>query len=353
MSDWVTVGTAPLHDALVAFLGGEGLSAEHAACVAEYLVDAERSGVRTHGLAHLRAYVRLIRAGTITARPELRVLSHTGSALTLDGGNGLGQIVGDWMMRLAAEEARRSGSAVVTVRGANHLGALGYYLRRPGLETMGGLLTQVTAPMMLADGALEPRLGNNPLALALPPSDGHDRLVLDVSSSETSRSRIRALVRDDGEDTPVPPTWALGPDGTPARTAGEAWAGALLPMGGHKGSGLAIMMGALAGVLAGGAFGGDITFPDVAVEPRNVGYFLLLFDMAALMDPDEYGRRMDRYLDYVSGARTAGGGPVRLPGERSAAQRAASTERVDVAEAQWTDLVAQLEAAGIPAPPTA
>ncbi len=349
MSDWVTVGTAPLHDALVAFLGGEGLSAEHAACVADYLVDAERSGVRTHGLAHLRSYVRLIRAGTITARPELRVLGHTGSALTLDGGNGPGQVVGDWMMRIAGEQARRSGSVVVTVRGANHLGALGYYLRRPGLETMGGLLTQVTAPMMLADGALEPRLGNNPFALALPPSDGHARLVLDVSCSETSRSRIREVLRD-GEDTPVPPTWALGPDGTPARTAAEAWAGSLLPMAGHKGAGLGIMMGALAGVLAGGAFGGDITFPDEAVEPRDVGYFLLLFDVAALMSPDDYGRRMDRYLDYVTGAPTTAGGPVRLPGERSAGLRAANTERVDVAAAQWADLVTLLDAAGIPAP---
>jgi LDH2 family malate/lactate/ureidoglycolate dehydrogenase len=253
------------------------------------------------------------------------------------------------MMGLAAEEARRSGVAVVTVRGANHLGALGYYLRRPGLETMGGLLTQVTAPMMVADGAVEPRLGNNPFALSVPSGGTHPRLVVDISCSQTSRSRIRQSLRA-GDDTPVPPTWAIGPDGAPARTAAEAFAGALLPMAGHKGSGLAIMMGALAGVLAGGAFGGDLTFPDEAVRPRDVGYFLLLFDASALMTPDDYADRLDRYLDYVGTAPTADGSPIRLPGERSDAARAASGEQVDLDADQWADLVAQLEAAGIPVP---
>jgi LDH2 family malate/lactate/ureidoglycolate dehydrogenase len=349
VSQWVTVATGQLHQALVRYLTGEGLTDEHAAYVADYLVDTERSGAYTHGIAHLRSYVRLLRAKTVAVRPELRVLSHTGSALTLDGGNGLGQVVGTWMMRLAADEARRSGVAVVTVRGANHLGALGYYFRLPGMETIGGLLTQVTAPMMVADGALEPRLGNNPVAFGLPSSAGHSGLMLDISCSQTSRSRIREVLRDGG-DTPVPAGWAIDRDGRPALTAAEAVAGSLLPMAGHKGAGLAMMMGARAGVLAGGAFGGDLTFPDEAVEPRDVGYFLLLFDIASLMDVGEYSARMDRYLDYVGGARTADGTAVRMPGERSAARRATSTERVELVADQWADLAAQLEAAGIPLP---
>ncbi|HWB35238.1 MAG TPA: Ldh family oxidoreductase [Rugosimonospora sp.] len=351
MATSVSVRVADLHETLVRYLVGEGLTGPDAGCVADYLVDTERSGVRTHGIAHLRSYVRLMRAGTITPRPELTVLSHTGSTLTLHGGNGLGQIVGTWMMRLAAEQVRQSGAAVVTVRGANHLGALGYYFRLPGLERMGGLLTQVTAPMMLSPGAVEPRLGNNPFALGLPGSHGRPDLVLDISSSQTARSRIRQALRR-GEDTPVPPDWALRADGTPARTAAEAWAGSLLPMAGHKGAGLATVMGALAGVVSGGAFGGDVTFPDDAVEPRNVGYFLVLFDVSALMDFDEYADRMDSYLGYLAGARTTDGQPVRLPGEHSAANRAATTERVELVPHQWDDLVAQLEAAGVPVPAT-
>jgi LDH2 family malate/lactate/ureidoglycolate dehydrogenase len=68
------------------------------------------------------------------------------------------------------------------------------------------------------------------------------------------------------------------------------------------------------------------------------------------MTPDDYADRLDRYLDYVGTAPTADGSPVRLPGERSDAARAASGEQVDLDADQWADLVAQLEAAGIPVP---
>lgn len=349
MSEWVTVRTGELHDALVQYLSGEGLTASDAECVAGYLVDTERSGVHTHGIAHLRGYIRLIRAKTIEANPDLRVVHRSGAALTLHGGNGLGQVVGTWMMREAAEQVRQSGVAVVTVRAANHLGALGYYFRLPGLETMGGMLTQVTAPIMVSAGAMEPRLGNNPVAMSMPSGPGRDRLVLDISCSQTSGTRVRQAMQR-GPDTPVPPTWALGPDGQPARTAAEAVAGALLPMAGHKGAGLATIMGAMAGVLSGGAFGDEVVIPAKAVQPRDIGYFLVLFDVGALMDLDEYGNRMDTYVDYLAGARTADGEPVRMPGERSAAERSAAVEEINLVADQWTDLVAQLESADVAVP---
>jgi LDH2 family malate/lactate/ureidoglycolate dehydrogenase len=348
VSEWVSVSTAALHESLVRYLSTEGLTEEHAGWAADYLVDTERSGVRTHGIAHLASYVRLLRAGIITAQPELRVVSQRDSVLTLDGGNGLGQVVGTWMMGLAAERARESGVVLVSVKHANHLGALGYYLRMPVLDGLGGLLCQVSAPMMLSAGAIEPRLGNNPLAMAVPGADGQPAMVLDISCSQTSRSRIRQAMRT-GE--PIPPTWALGPDGTPALTATDAFAGALLPIAGHKGAGLATMVGALAGVLTGGAFGEHVTFPDDAVAPRNIGYFLVLFDVAAVMDPLEYSTRMSEYVDYLVSAPTApDADPVTVPGQRSARNRAASVETLQLVAGQWADLEKRLRGSGISVP---
>ncbi|TQN38010.1 LDH2 family malate/lactate/ureidoglycolate dehydrogenase [Blastococcus colisei] len=305
------VPVAELRGFVAALLEGLGLPEQHADDTAQALVDADLSGRSTHGVRLLPPYAARLREGAIAAAPELRVLSRTGAVSVLDGGNGLGQAVAAWAVRHSIDVARELGAAVTTVRRSNHLGALGSFTRLAAEQGMVCFLTQNTRANMAAAGGRQAAVGNNPFSFAVP-APGFP-VVLDLSCSAVARSNID-LAAERGES--IPEGWALGPDGRPTTDAQQALLGAVLPFAGHKGSGLAVVMGALAGVLSGATFGAAVPpLADYSRE-RDLGHFLVVVDVRALGSADDLAERMDRYVGEIADSAPAPGVErVRVPGE--------------------------------------
>jgi len=344
----VAVSVGELTDAVARFLRALGMPSQHARWTAEALVDADRGGVPTHGTVRLESYAEALRRGDVAVDPTLKIESDLGSVLRLDAGNAQGQVAGRWAVDAGMRVARSTGVCVVAMRRANHLGMLGFYVERAARAGFAGWLTQATSPTTLAVGAREPRLGNNPVAFAVP-TGGDYPLVLDISCSAVSRGRIRLALR---EGAPIPEGWALRPDGEPARTAAEAMAGGLLPFGGHKGAGLATVLGAFSGVLTGAAFGAGVTESSSSAAGRDIGVFAVLIDTAALLDGSELRRRMGEYVDYILASPTVPGAePVSVPGRSAWLRRCRSTTEIELPEPRFRELERLLRSNGVE-PPT-
>src|SRR2546430_5742347 len=156
-----------------------------AALVAESLVEAELQGQPAHGLLRLPFLLDRLRAGLINPRPTLRLESERPAAVLLDADNALGPVAGVRAVDLAAERARRSGVGLVAVRRSNHLGSLGFYLRRCTAGGLVGLAFTNTPPAISPPGARTPYLGTNPIAAGFPPPG--EPVIIDLATSPAAR----------------------------------------------------------------------------------------------------------------------------------------------------------------------
>jgi len=299
-----------------------------AALVAESLVEAELQGQPAHGLLRLPFLLDRLRAGLINPRPTLRLESERPAAVLLDADNALGPVAGVRAVDLAAERARRSGVGLVAVRRSNHLGSLGFYLRRCTAGGLVGLAFTNTPPAISPPGARTPYLGTNPIAAGFPTPG--EPVIIDMATSQVARGHILKAARL-GE--PIPEGWAVDAEGRPTTDPEAAIDGSLLPLGGDKGFALALLVEVLSGVLAGAAVGPEVagTFTPSDRE-SNVGHCFLALDAEAIAPG--FAARMERLAVDL---RRAGG---RAPGDRRHAERARrQASGIDLA----SELVANLE----------
>ena len=296
-----------LRPAVTALLRDEGLPPDHAANVADVLVEADLQGLGSHGVARLPQYLRQLRTGGLIARPHLRMERTAASAAVLHGDHALGPVAA---LRATAEleaMASEAGVAVIAVRGAGHVGPLSAYVERLASADLVALAFVNSAPAIAATGGSTPILGTNPIAFAVPGTP--DPLVVDLSLSVAARGKILQAAK---EGTAIPGDWAVDETGSPTTDPERALAGALLPIGGAKGFALALVVEVLSGVLAGGMLSSDLDLPWERPESRasTPGLFLLALDPSLLGSRDEQRATLSRLGDVV---RATGG---RLPGER-------------------------------------
>lgn len=307
-------------------LGACGVPEADAATAAGILVEADLRGVHSHGVLGLLVYVKRLRAGGIAPRAAVTVVADRGAALLVDGGNGLGQVVGSAAMAHAVARARETGVALVGVRNSNHLGMNGAYAMMALPHDMVGFVTNAGSGNLLAPwGGVEPLLGTNPIALAVPAGE-EPPPVLDMAMSQVSKGKI-TLAAARGE-AHIPAGWALSRRGEPTTDIHEALEGLLVPIGGYKGAGLSFMTGLLAGVWVGGLFGREVRdlFGPPGV-PQRTGHLMAAARVDAFMEPAEFKRRVDATIrELRAAARAAGVEAILAPGERGhrlAAQRRA------------------------------
>ncbi|WP_166345666.1 Ldh family oxidoreductase [Phytoactinopolyspora limicola] len=315
-----TVDHAWLHGAITRIFRSEGFSAKAAGLVATSLVQAELTGVASHGAMLVPMYVDRLRAGSVSRHENAEVVHRHGAVTVLDGRHALGQLTGHQAMRLAVDAAKEHGVGVSVVRHAFHFGRAATYGELAAEHGCLGIAMSNTRPLMPAVGGAEPVVGNNPLAVVAPTPDGP--ISLDMALSEAALGKIRLA---EAAGTSIPDTWATDKDGNPTTTAAAAVGGMLLPTGGPKGFGLALMIDVLTGVLSGGAFGDGVKglYADVSV-PNDCAHFFLALDVAAFGDPDSFAARIEALAAFVLGSRTRPGvDAVMLPGqrEREEAQR--------------------------------
>ena len=225
-----------------------GMRPEDAGLLAGNLVDSELRGVDTHGLARLAPYAGQLRSGDVNPRPQVALEVRTPVVAAVEGDGGFGVIAGMKAVSWATEAARSFGLAMAGVRNVGHFGTASYYTRAAAAEGFIGIAMTDTSPVVAPAGGAEPRLGNNPLSIAVPDGRGGASFCLDIAMSVVSRGRVKmhALA-----GRALPPHWAIDADGVATSDAEAALTGALLPFGDYKGSGLSMAIEILAGALTG------------------------------------------------------------------------------------------------------
>jgi LDH2 family malate/lactate/ureidoglycolate dehydrogenase len=295
-------------------LAQAGLSREHAALLADVQLEASLRGQLTHNLGAIPRYARRLASGAINARPELRIERETGVSALLDGDNGPGQLVALAAMNLAIEKAAANGVGVVGVRRSNHFGAAGHYVLQAARRGLIGLGTTNSALWLAPTGGVTPLFGTNPLAVGIP-SGRHHPIVLDASMSVTAKGKVAKHLE---EGRPLPPGWIFDSAGRPSVDPADLVAGLGIPIGGHKGYGLALVMEALSGVLTGAGFGSDHSRARLKQHglPADFGHFFIAIDPELFLSRAEFASRVDRMIDEVKGAkRMEGVEEILLPGE--------------------------------------
>jgi len=309
-----------LTDAVASVFHALGFSDEAARVVAESLVDADMRGIPSHGVMLVPMYVDRIKAGSVTRSEKADIVRDKGAVAVLDAGHALGQLTGDQAMRLAVEKAQTYGVGAVSVRRAFHFGGAFRYAGFAAANGCIGVAAANTRPLMPAPGGASAVVGNNPLAIGVPRSDG-EPVILDIALSEAALGKIRLAA---GEGREIPATWATDSDGRPTTDPAAALKGLLLPSGGHKGYGLALMIDVLTGVLSGGSYGRRVNglYADTTV-PNDCAHFFLALDAETFDDAAEIGRRVTDLADQVlSSDRAPGVEQVYLPGDIEAARYA-------------------------------
>ncbi len=290
-----------------------GLDADSARSGADVLVRTSTRGIDTHGVSRVLVYVKKLQAGDMNPRPAVQY-AETGGVLHCHADGGLGQAVASAAVAKAVSLARQRGFVPVLLREVGHLAALGMYALQAAEAGMLCLIVQATPPLMSLPGSRGAAIGNNPLAFGSPVRD-RVPMVFDMAASGVARGSVLAAARD---GRPIPSGWAIDSDGNPTTDAARALAGAMLPMAGHKGIGLAMMVECLAGSLTGAAPAAVVgAVPGSA--PSRVGAFLFVADPDLIVGRDAYDTHMAVWLRNYSEASGPGG---RYPGEGASAVEA-------------------------------
>lgn len=297
-----------------------GLPGDDALTVASLMTDADLQGSDGHGVMRLPQYVRRIKAGGVNLRPDIRIVEERAAMALVDGDNGMGHLVMKRAADIAIAKARTAGVAWVGSRWSNHAGPASLYARMPLAAGMVGLYFAVgNANHLPPWGGLDMLLSTNPIAVAIPTLE-EPPVVLDMATTVAAYGKVKTKAQR-GET--MPEGWMIDRQGRPLTDPKRAEEGFLLPIGGYKGYGLALVFGLLAGTLNGAAMGRDvIDFNHDDASATNTGQAILAIDPAAFGDPDDFRRRVDVVIrDLRASERMPGVERIWLPGEQSHAKR--------------------------------
>jgi L-2-hydroxycarboxylate dehydrogenase (NAD+) len=314
------VGFTALRDFISASLRQLGLSEQDAGTVASVMADADLQGSDGHGVIRLPHYARRIRAGGINLHPAIRVLHERSGMALIDGDNGMGHLVMTRAAELASEKARVAGVAWVGTRMSNHSGPASLYARKMLAHDMIGMVFAVgNANHLPPWGGLDMLLSTNPIAVAVP-AGRQVPIVLDMATTVAAYGKVKAKAQR-GEA--MPEGWMVDREGKPLTDPRRAEEGFLLPIGGYKGYGLALIVGLLAGTMNGAAMGKDvIDFNHDDASATNTGQAIVAIDIAAFGDPRVFKDSVDVLIDDLRQSRRMPNvDRIWLPGEQSHARR--------------------------------
>jgi len=290
-----------------------GVPKEYADIVSDHLVWADLMGISSHGVTRLGIYVKRLQTGLANARPNISIVRESPSMAVLDGDNGLGQVVGVKAVELAISKASKTGVGVVGVRHTTHFGCAGYYALKAIEKDMIGIVMSNAPSTMAPWGARVPYLGTNPIAFGVPTKE-FPPILLDMATSIVARGKIILAAK---EGKTIPEGWAVDPEGEFTTDPESALKGAVLPFGGPKGSGIALMIDIFSGILSGAEFGSHIgSLYDDFSKPQNVGNFIMVFNIANFCPIEEFKGRIELMRQEIKSLPKAKGvDEILLPGE--------------------------------------
>lgn len=298
------------------------LTPPDAALAADVLIEADLRGVHSHGLQELPTWGRGFLRGELATSPACPVVVDAGSLAVIDAGGGLGAIACNRAMDLAIQRARDAGVAYVGVRSSSHFGMAGYFTMKALEHDQIGFCTTNGPAVMAPWGGKQPMLCNNPFSYSIPSGD-EPPIVLDMACSAVARGRVRAMARD---GLSIPDGWAIDRNGQPTTDSRKAMEGAVLPFGGYKGYGIAVINEILSSALVGALFSFEVArgivrnaeaeLQDKTQKAWMCGHLVGALDIGRIVPINEFKRRVDELIRVVRGSALASGAErIYLPGE--------------------------------------
>lgn len=290
------------------------LDRKSAEIMVDNLIIANLWGIDSHGVGRYPVYMGRLRKDLVNRTPNIKITKTLPALITVDGDNGLGSVVTMKALDEILKLADTFGMASATIHSSNHMGALGYYSDYAAKKGYITLVFSVGPPNMPPFGGMEAYFSTNPLAVGIPSPD-EDHIIVDMATAVAAKGKIREAARK-GEK--IPEGWAIDKDGNATTDPHAAIDGLVLPMSGHKGSALALVIEFFAGVLSGSAFGTEVIM-QYGDDPRpaNVGHMLIAIKPEGFLTPEDFSSRMKRFCSELRTIQPAKGfEKVLLPGDK-------------------------------------
>lgn len=314
----------------------EGMNEADALVCADNLVDADLAGVESHGVSRMPNYMKRLRTGVVSHEHRIRIREEYPASVAIDAGNVMGMVASKYAMECCMEKAKSAGSCFATVNHSNHFGRASYYVQMATEHGMIGIAGTNAPPNIAPWGSTQKWMGTNPIAVGIPTRS--KPIILDMAPSVVAMGKI-ILAAKLGK--PIPVGWVLDPDGKPTTDPVIGQNGTLIPIGGPKGSGIAIMMEIFCGILADAACGPHINhFWKDFEHPQNVGHFFMALDVSKFTDRELFYDRVDAFVaELKSLPRKDGVSEIFMPGELEI-DRAISRKAngIEMAESVYNEL---------------
>ncbi len=314
----IKVPVATLVEFMIDALVAMGVPDEDAKIISDVIITSDLWGVRSHGIAHLKMYHERIRKGLQLPITRWCLVNDSKATAVIDGGNGMGMVVGYHAMKLAMQKAKKYGLGAVAVRNSSHYGVAGYYPLLAAKEGMVGLSVTNAHPSTAPTFSIRPMLGTNPIAVAAPTDEAFPYMY-DAATSVVPRGRIEVAAR---ANKPIPEGWVINQEGMSATDSSnmikEMDLGnvALLPvgglgelMGGHKGYGLATMVEIFSAAFQDGTYLWGLTDTDKDGKPQflRIGHFFLAIDVGHFISLDQFRKITGNMMRELRGSPAAPG----------------------------------------------
>ena len=292
---------------------GYGFSEEESQQITDVLLDADLSGIESHGVQRMIRYHKEITGGLVTVKAKPEIVKETPVSATIEGNDAMGQLLGVQAMDLAIEKAKKCGVGMVAVRNSNHYGIAGYYTKRAAENGLIGICMTNTEAIMVPTFGRQAMLGTNPIAFSMPASPVP--FTFDAATTVVPRGKLEVYAKRDGV---IKDGWALDELGHPCTDASRVLAniigktgGGILPLGGageetsgYKGYGFAMLCEICTAILSSGTTSNYIyKTPGKA----NIAHFFMAIDYGMFGDKAEIEANLSKYMQELRDSNKAEG----------------------------------------------
>jgi LDH2 family malate/lactate/ureidoglycolate dehydrogenase len=315
--------------------------------VARSLVAANLRGVDSHGLQLLPFYIDQILMGNMSVTADGHVASENGACLTYHGESGIGQWISEICCGHAIRLAREHGIALVVARESNHFGAAAFWAQRMSAAGLIGIVMCNATPLVAPWQGRETRFGTNPICMSVP---GPNTWLLDMATTTVALGKI--MNAQFHGRTMIPEGWAMDSDGVPTTSTETALNGLLMPLGGYKGSGLAMMAEILCAVLSGGAMSTELGGIRVQGQPMRTSQLFLAIDVGRFMPLEEFQKRMQTLVAMTKSSKAAAGyDEVLVAGDAEwRAEEQRRRDGIPLSDGVWQNLTEAARKLAVPLP---
>lgn len=292
-----------------------GVNSRDSSHIMSSLLYAEQRGIFSHGLIRIPYYIQRIEKGGINANPRIQTFMEKKACAIINGDNAMGQVSGTSGMRKAVSLACKYNVGVVSVQRGSHFGAASYFSSMALKRNYIGVAVSNASAVMAPTGGKKALIGNNPISVAVP-SSSQFPIILDMALSSAALGKFLVARQ---QKKSIPPGLAIDCHGKPTTDPDEALSGTVLPMGGYKGYGLALIADIFCGVLAGTSFGpqvGSLLKGDGS-RPTDNSFFFLALNIGAFIPVRRFKERIAQYVQLIKTSPPAYDSEgVFLPGEK-------------------------------------